>query len=110
MALAPKASTEKSASPAAVEAVRALALWRALLLGVILVPVNVFWTIVIEVRWYTLDGTSLPLFITPVFLLFVLVLLNFALRKVLPRAKPLRQEELLLVYIMLVVSCTFAGP
>ncbi len=88
---------------------RPLALWRALLLGLVLVPLNVFWTTVIEVRWYTLDGTSLPLFITPVFLLFVLVLLNFAGRKIVPRLKPLRQEELLLVYIMLVVSCTFAG-
>ena len=42
-----------------------LSLWRVLLLGLILIPINVFWTIVIEVRWYTLDGTSLPLFITP---------------------------------------------
>ena len=88
---------------------RALSLWRALLLGLLLIPLNVFWTITIEVRWYTLDGTSLPLFITPVFMLFVLVLLNFAFRKILPRLKPLRQEELLLVYIMLVVSCTFSG-
>ena len=90
-------------------AVRPLALWRAVLLGLILVPVNVFWTIVVEIRWFTLDGTSLPLFVTPVFLLFVLVLLNLAWRKAAPRAKPLRQEELLLVYIMLVTSCTFAG-
>ena len=91
------------------ERARPLALWRALLLGIILVPVNVFWTIVVEIRWFTLDGTSLPLFVTPVFLLLVLVLLNLAWRKALPRTKALRQEELLLVYIMLVVSCTFAG-
>ena len=91
------------------KALRPLALWRALLLGLILIPVNVFWTIIIEIRWFTLDGTSLPLFITPVFLLFVLVLLNFAGRKIFPRLAPLRQEELLLVYVMLVVSCTFAG-
>lgn len=84
-------------------------LWRALLLGLLLVPVNVFWTILVEVRWYTLDGTSLPLFITPVFLLFVLVLVNFAVRRLSQRITPLRQEELLLVYIMLVVSCTFSG-
>ena len=92
------------------EAVRPLALWRALLLGTLLIPINVFWITVIEVRWYTLDGTSLPLFITPIFLLFVIVSLNLAWRKV--RGLPgggLRQEELLLVYAMLVVSCTFAG-
>ena len=89
--------------------VPALPLWRVLLLGLILIPINVFWTILIEVRWFTLDGTSLPLFITPVFLLFVVVLLNFGWRKLVPRTQALRQEELLLIYIMLVVSCTFAG-
>ena len=90
--------------------VRPVALWRALALGVLLVPINVFWITVVEVRWFTLDGTSLPLFITPIFLLFGLVLLNFAWRKAMGRQRAgLRQEELLLVYIMLVVSCTFAG-
>jgi len=85
-------------------------MWRALLVGTLLVPVNAFWVTVAEVRWYSLDGTSLPLFITPVFMLFVLVLLNFAWRKI--SKKPgagFRQEELLLVYVMLVVSCSFAG-
>ena len=85
-----------------------LKLWWVLLLGPVLIPVNVFWTILIEVRWYTLDGTSLPLFITPIFMLFILVLLNLGWRKVVPRTSPLRQEKLLL-YVMLVVSCTFAG-
>lgn len=100
-------------SPAAETApsglVKPLKLWRVLLLGLLLIPVNVFWTILIEVRWYTLDGTSLPLFITPIFMLFILVLLNLGWRKIAPRTSALRQEELLLLYIMLVVSCTFAG-
>ncbi len=86
-----------------------LKLWRVLLLGLLLIPVNVFWTILIEVRWYTLDGTCLPLFVTPIFMLFVLVLLNLAWRRAAPKTRPLKQEELLLLYVMLVVSCTFAG-
>ena len=88
---------------------RPLALWRALLLGLILIPINVFWTTIVEIRWYTLDGTSLPLFITPIFLLFGLVIFGLLGRKLFPRLSPLRQEEMLLVYVMLVVSCTFAG-
>lgn len=65
---------------------------------------------IVEVRWYSLDGSCLPLFIEPVFILFMLVLLNFAWRKILRReGAALRQEELLLIYIMLVVSCTFCG-
>ena len=97
----PDAGPEAAAPP--------LKLWRVLLLGLALIPVNVFWTTIVEIRWYTLDGTSLPLFITPIFMLFILVLLNLGWRKVFPRAHPMRQEELLLLYIMLVVSCTFAG-
>lgn len=79
---------------------------RALLLGALLIPLNVFWVTLIEVRWYTLDGTSLPLFITPIFLLFVLVLVKLLWRKHARRAAgSLRQEELLTIYVMLVVSC-----
>lgn len=88
---------------------RPLSLWRALLLGVLLIPINVFWITLNDIRWYGVDSTDLPLFITPVFLLFVLTLLNMAARRLLPRLRPLRQEELLLIYIMLVTSCTFAG-
>ena len=66
----------------------------------------------VEVRWYTLDGTSLPLFITPVFFLFWLALLNIAVRRMLPRLAPrltLNQAELLTVYMVLVVGTLVAG-
>ena len=102
-------SDSAPASAAPEEAVKPLALWRVLWLGLLLIPINVFWTIIIEVQWYTLDSTNLPLFITPIFILFLLVLGNLAWRKIAPRTNPLRQEELLLLYIMLVVSCTLAG-
>src|SRR5580704_17662190 len=100
--------------PAANEAPEPLparsSLVRAITVGALLVPVNVYWTSVIEVRWYTLDGTSLPLFITPVFLLFALVLVNLQLRKFRPNtALPMKQHEMLLIYMMLVVSCSVAG-
>lgn len=49
---------------------------RAVLIGALLIPLNVYWVTVMEVRWYTLDGSCLPLFITPVFFLFMLVLFN----------------------------------
>ena len=110
--MATRETTERKreeSGPETLKAAGPLSLWRVLLLGLILIPINVFWTILIEVKWYTLDGTSLPLFITPIFMLFVLVLLNFACRKIAPRVPPLRQEELLLIYVMLVVSCTFSG-
>src|SRR5882724_7725085 len=62
--------------------------FRSLLLGLLLAIPNTYWITVVEVRWYTLDGTSLPLFITPIFFLFWLALLNLGIRRLLPRAAP----------------------
>ncbi len=62
----------------------------------------------VEVRYYMLDGSSLPLFITPVFLLFVLVGVNLGVRRV-ARGRELSQEEMLIAYLMTVISNTFAG-
>jgi len=84
---------------------------RSVLLGLLLTVPNVFWITVIEVRWYTLDGTSLPLFITPIFFLFCLALLNLAVRSLFPRAAryAFSQSELLTVYIVLVIGTLLAG-
>lgn len=85
---------------------------RSLLLALILTIPNTFWITVVEVRWYTLDGTSLPLFITPIFFLFWLVLLNLAITRFLPRLAPkltLTQAELLTIYIFLVIGTLLAG-
>lgn len=82
--------------------------WRSVLLALILIPINCVWVTVIEVRWYALDGCELPLFVTPVFILFCLVVLNLGLRKV-ARGAALSQSELLATYVMVVISCTIAG-
>src|SRR5713101_2637675 len=82
--------------------------WRSVLLSLLLMPLNIWWVTVVEVRWYTLYGTCLPLFITPVFFLFVLVLANRAFAYCRPRAV-LTQGELLVVYVALSLSCVFAG-
>lgn len=86
--------------------------WRSLLIGLLLVIPNAYWITVVEVRWYTLDGTSLPLFITPIFFLFWLALLNIGVRRLMPRLAPrltLSQAELLTVYMVLVVGTLVAG-
>ncbi|CEK13691.1 hypothetical protein CWRG_00581 [Chthonomonas calidirosea] len=81
---------------------------RAVLLGLLLTIPATFWTTVIEVRWYSLDGTCLPLFIMPIFFLFWLVLLNRGLKSLKP-GWALSQQELLLVYIILVVGTVMAA-
>ena len=70
--------------------------------------VNTWWVTVVEVRWGIMDGSCLPLFVTPVFLLTGLTLLNLVLRAAAPRAA-LSQRELLVVYVMTVISETLAG-
>ncbi|MBC8136972.1 MAG: hypothetical protein H8F28_13910 [Fibrella sp.] len=84
--------------------------FRSVLLGLVLTVLNVFWVTQVEVRYYMLDGSSLPLFITPIFLLLVLVAGNALVSLVAPlRRFTLRQEEMLVAYLMAVISNTFAG-
>ncbi len=79
---------------------------RAIVLGLALVPLNVYWVIVAELRWYVILTLN-PLFITPVFYLAVLSLVNAGLKRHAPRAA-FTGAELIVIYIMLVMSCTIA--
>jgi len=79
---------------------------RAVLLGLVLIPLNAYWVIQSELRWY-LILTLNPLFVTPVIFLLLLLVLNGALRRV-RSAWAFTTGELLVVYIMLTVSCTVA--
>lgn len=81
---------------------------RAVLLALLLIPVNNYWITVIEVRWYALDGTCLPLFITPVFILFMVALFNLVLRSHKPHLA-LKRGELLTVYMMVMMGSTLAS-
>ncbi|MBD3181889.1 hypothetical protein GF312_06335 [Candidatus Poribacteria bacterium] len=81
---------------------------RSIIIGILLIPINVYWVTLVEVKYYSLDGSCLPLFVEPVFILFVVTFINFALNRISPRTA-LNQAELLIIYIMLVVSMTFAG-
>ena len=81
---------------------------RAIALGIPLVAINAYWVTLVEVRWYSLDGTSLPLFITPIFFLFCICLLNGLCRRVAP-SRALDTGELLTIYLMLVIGTVFAA-
>jgi len=82
--------------------------WRAVLVGLVLVPIHVYWDIVIEVGWDNLDASCVPLFITPVFILFWLVLANMLWERLRP-GRAFSQGELLTVYIMQVMAVTMSG-
>lgn len=82
--------------------------FRSLLIGILLIPINVYWVTIVETKYYSLDGSCLPLFVEPVFILFIVTCLNLLLKQLSPKSA-LNQTELLIIYIMLVVSMTFAG-
>ena len=81
---------------------------RAILISLFLILVNNYWITVIEVRWYALDGTCLPIFITPVFILFILAALNLGVKSLAP-AYTLRSGELITIYMMVVMGATLAS-
>jgi hypothetical protein len=80
--------------------------WRAIIIGLALMPFNVYWVLVSELRWHVLL-TIKPLFITPICYLFFVVGANMLVRRLNPRWA-LSVGELLVIYIMLVTSCTVA--
>ena len=82
--------------------------FRAIFLGLVLIPLNIWWVTVVEVQWAGLTGSSLPLFITPVFIFFCLLLANLGIRRLRP-GWALSRQEILVIYIMLVISETIAG-
>ena len=82
--------------------------WRAIALGLILIPVNCYWIVYIELVQYSAQPTIVSLMFNVVFSVFVLTLLNLLLKRFLPKLA-LRQSELLVVYVMLSVASATAG-
>ena len=80
---------------------------RAIQIGLFLVPVNVYWVTLVEMK-YRAEATALPIFIYPIFILFCLVVFNNCLSKVWQRIC-LSPGELLTIYSMLVISTSIAS-
>ncbi|MEE2910509.1 MAG: DUF6785 family protein [Candidatus Poribacteria bacterium] len=81
--------------------------WRPFLLGVILLPFEVYWVTIAEMK-YGSQATALPLFIYPVFILFCLVILNHGLLTFC-NWRLLTIADLLTVYAMLVIGTSISA-
>jgi len=79
---------------------------RSVVIGLLLIPLNVYWVIFSEYRLYNILTLN-PLFVTPVLYLFALVGVNMLLRRVAP-TWVFNPAEMLIIYVMLVMSCTIA--
>lgn len=80
---------------------------RSLLLGLLLVPVNIYWMLYMEVVWNQGYATLLSLYFNVLFTLLALVLMNAPLRRFWPR-RALQQSELLVAFVMLNIGTSLA--
>ena len=81
---------------------------RAVLIGLALVPINVYIVVQWETVWNTQYPTTMTIFYNVVFTFLSLILLNMLLKRWLPRIA-LSQQELLTVYTMLFLAVCVSG-
>lgn len=82
--------------------------WRSILLGVILIPPNAYWIMYVEGIRESSFPTGIALFWNVMFTLFLLVGVNLALKRLVPRLA-LTQPEFAVLYAMLMISSALAG-
>jgi len=80
---------------------------RALLLSIILIPLNCYWLIELEVVRYTTPTWVVPLS-NVLFSILVLILLNVGLKLISPKMM-LGQGELMAIYVMLSIASTLCS-
>jgi len=81
---------------------------RSLIIATILIPVNCYWVIEMEVIRYSGHPVTISLFFNVVFSVFLLIGVNFVLKKFTPNFS-LNQNELIVVYIMVSLASGIAG-
>lgn len=82
--------------------------WRAILVGLILIPINSYWIFMSEIIRYQGHPTTISLFYSSIFDLVILLLLNQLIRRFAPRYV-FSQAELITVYIMLNIGAALVG-
>ena len=81
---------------------------RAILIGILLIPVNAYWVTKSEVVWAFTHATTLSIFFNVIFILFLLSLLNLLLTRTAPHLA-LSYGELLTIYVILCIATTLLG-
>ena len=81
---------------------------KSILIAVILIPINCYWVIEMEVIRYSGHPVTISLFFNVIFSLFVVIGVNQLLQRFLPRIA-LVQSELVIVYLMLSIASGITG-
>lgn len=82
--------------------------FRSVLLALILLPLNAYWVVQMEVVRYSAHPTTISLFFNAVFVLLVLTVLNIGVRRIAPKLA-LERGELLLIYSVLSIGSCACG-
>ncbi|MCC7491318.1 MAG: hypothetical protein IT204_03180 [Fimbriimonadaceae bacterium] len=81
---------------------------RAILLGLLLMPPNVYWCLQVEGIWHSGHPSALSLFWNVCFTILVLVAINLGLKRIAPRWA-LTQGEFITIYVLLYMATALAG-
>ena len=81
---------------------------RSIIIGVVLIPVNAYWLMVMDVEKHVGVVTKMSMFYNSVGLLFALCLLNMLLRKLRPSIA-FRATELLVIYSIVTLGTAIGG-
>src|SRR5689334_16713533 len=103
-----EAVVEQTAVAASPRTVGKAVTLRSVLVCLLLLPVNAYWVVQMEIVRYSAHPTTISLFFNTIFILLCLTLLNRGVRRFAPRAA-LNRGELLLVYAVLSVGSCVAG-
>jgi hypothetical protein len=102
----PAPPPQRRADPAAVRGRGITA--RAVIIGLLLVPLNVYWVHEMEIVWYSAEPTTIALYFNVIFILLVMLAANWVVRRARPRWA-LEQSEFMVVYVILAVASSLAG-
>lgn len=81
---------------------------RAVMLGILLIPVNSYWIFMTEIVRYQGHPTTISLFYSSIFNLVILILVNGLIKRFVPRFV-LSQGELITVYVMINIGSALVG-
>ena len=82
--------------------------FRAVLIGLAFIPVNVYLVVQLETVWGIGDPTTMTIFFNAIFCLFLVIVVNLSFKRFLLRAA-LHQGELLTIYSILMVAVSVSG-
>jgi len=82
--------------------------FRAVIISLILIPINCYWIMYTEMVWWAQFPTTMSLFFNVIFCLAVITPINLLFRKISPKLS-LNQKELLVIYVMLCMASAVAS-